>query len=645
MSNEFFEPLKAYGGYKASFLANTEEYFDGLTEKSAIDINKNREEVKNYRESLKEHEKYIGEVNKNKTYKGLVIALMVILGIAAVAGFAFDVLVGVIGALVAVGGIVGLIFLVKKINKRIKTSKEKADEYKRLADKHLENCYEIMAPLNAMYSWDTTKSLVERTLGGVRLDRYLNERSLEFLKSEFGFEENKEPTRSTVYVHSGVAFGNPFLLCRDLVQSWINKEYRGSLTIHWTTTSRDSKGNMRTHHHSQTLTARVVKPAPKYSYDGYLLYFNDAAPNLSFSRLSAGISDLSERKIDKKIKSDAKRFDKMAEKAIKTGGTYTIFGNDEFESLFDGTDRNHELEYRLLFTPLAQRGLLELVKTPKPFGDDFDFYKMGKINKISSRHSQKFNYKANPADFVNFDYDEARAHFIEYNVSFFEGLYFDLAPLLSIPMYQQNETIGYGELTDKKSNASSLEHEAIANSYNYEVFDAEGAKTPAILKTERVASGDGIDKVAVTAYSFRTVEHVDYVRVRGGDGHYHNVPVRWIEYIPISETNYMNVIDTELTRQSFNEKRCGGGLDVDNPFSFERGLFSVVGDSDISKIKSVFKTEKTNSDARTLARLIATEIALSGNVFSVHEESAETGSLGTECSDDEGEYAEADIEE
>ena len=48
MSNEFFEPLKAYDGYRASFLANTEEYFDGLVEKSAIDINRNREEVKKY---------------------------------------------------------------------------------------------------------------------------------------------------------------------------------------------------------------------------------------------------------------------------------------------------------------------------------------------------------------------------------------------------------------------------------------------------------------------------------------------------------------------------------------------------------------------------------------------------------------------
>lgn len=641
MSNEFFEPLKLYDDYKVSFRTNTEEYFDGLVKKSAIDIDKNREEVKNYKKSLEDHGKYCGEVNKNKTYKGLVIALIVLLSIASVIGFAFDVLVGVLSVVVAIGGVVGLVFIVKRMNKKIRSLQEKSDEYKKLADKHLATCYEIMAPLNALYGWDITKVLIEKTLPCVRLDRYLNERSIEFLKREFGFKESAEPTRSTVYVHSGTAYGNPFMLCRDLVQTWINKEYRGSLTIHWTTTSRDSKGHLQTHHHTQTLTAKVVKPAPKYSYDTYLLYFNDAAPNLSFSRRSAGISSLSEKEIDKKIKSDAKRFDKMAEKAIKTGGTYTIFGNDEFESLFDGTDRNHELEYRLLFTPLAQRGLLELVKTPKPFGDDFDFIKNRKINKITSGHSQNFNYKSNPADFIKYDYDEARAHFIEYNVKFFEGLYFDLAPLLSIPMYQQNETIGYRELCDERSSASSLEYEALANSYNYKVFDAEAARTPAILKTERTSSNNGVDKVTVTAYSFGTVHHTEYISVMGRDGRFHNVPVRWVEYIPVNESNRMSVVDTELSRQAFNEKRCDGNFDGGNPFSFERGLFSVVGEADISKMKGSLNTGK-NADLKTLSRLLAAEIAVANDAFSIHEESDETKSLGTECVENDDENTETD---
>lgn len=644
MSNEFFEPLKLYDDYKVSFRTNTEEYFDGLVKKSAIDIDKNREEVKNYKKSLENYERYCGEINKNKTYKGLVIALIVLLFIASVAGFSFDVLIGVLSVVVAVLCVVGLIFLIKKINKKIKSLQEKADEYKKLADKHLAVCYEIMAPLNALYGWDITKALIEKTLPCIKLDRYLNEGSIDFLKRKFGFEANIEPTRSTVYVHSGMAYGNPFMLCRDLVQTWINKEYRGSLTIHWTTTSRDSKGHLRTRHHTQTLTAKVVKPAPKYSYETYLLYFNDAAPNLSFSRRSAGISSLSEKEIERKIRSDARKFDKMAEKAIKTGGTYTIFGNEEFESLFDGTNRNNELEYRLLFTPLAQKGILELVKNDKPFGDDFDFTKTGMINKIISGHSQNFNYKSNPADFIKYDYDEAREHFIEYNVSFFEGFYFDLAPLLSIPMYQQNETIGYSELADKRSSVSSLEYEVLANSYNYKVFDAEAARTPAILKTERVASNDGVDKVTVTAYSFRTVEHTDFVSMMGRDGRFHNVPVHWIEYIPIYESNPMSVVDTELSRQAFNEKRCDGDFDSGNPFGFERGLFSVVGEADMSKIRSILKKDK-NADIKTLSRLLAAEIAVMNDMFSIHEESEETKSLGTECVEDEEENTETDTEE
>ena len=72
---------------------------------------------------------------------------------------------------------------------------------------------------------------------------------------------------------------------------------------------------------------------------------------------------------------------------------YQRFGNDEFEVLFGGTNRNNELEYRLLFTPLAQKNLLSIIKNPIPYGDDFSFIKDKMINVIRSNHSQTFDYR------------------------------------------------------------------------------------------------------------------------------------------------------------------------------------------------------------------------------------------------------------
>lgn len=69
--------------------------------------------------------------------------------------------------------------------------------------------------------------------------------------------------------------------------------------------------------------------------------------------------------------------------------------------------------------------------------DDFDFYKNKMINIIIPDHMQELNLDMNPAQYRHFDYEKAKKEFQEINAEYFKAIYFSLAPLLCVPMYQQ----------------------------------------------------------------------------------------------------------------------------------------------------------------------------------------------------------------
>jgi len=117
-----------------------------------------------------------------------------------------------------------------------------------------------------------------------------------------------------------------------------------------------------TNHHSQVLTATVNKPCPRYYEQPYLVYANNAAPDLIFSRQDSDAEHMTEKQVDKKVAKDIKKLSKKSEKSITKGENYTVLSNSEFEVLFGATNRNNEVQFRLLFTPLAQRELLAIMK-------------------------------------------------------------------------------------------------------------------------------------------------------------------------------------------------------------------------------------------------------------------------------------------
>lgn len=604
------EPLKGYQSvYKAKHKENAEQYFDELSKQGQVDIAANKKTVQDYRAKCAEIANIAKMLAKKRTLRTFLIVVIliavIVAGIVSYLSFSskgetLPIWAAIIAIVVALGILVGFILIIKlSINKIINENEALKAKKEQEAQKLLDEAWGQMAGLNALYDWSIPGKLVTKTVPLIEMDEHFDEKKFTYLHEKYGLSENLNDNISTYFVQSGSILGNPFLLCRDYEQKWVNKQYTGSLTIHWTETVRTNNGT-RTVSKSQTLVASIWKPAPSYGFNTYLIYGNEAAPDLKFSRAPTVPHNASEKELAKMVKSGAKKLDKKARNAVTKGLNYTRLGNDEFEVLFGGTDRNNEVQYRLLFTPLAQKNLLNLMKTPQPFGDDFYIEKDCELNFVMTGHSQGADYYANPIQFVDYDWESARNKFVTYNETFFRNLYFELAPLVSIPLYQQHKSHEFIYDMEYKSNVSSYEHESLANSFDINLLRPDRATTPSILKTNLVRKQDSIDSVEITAHAFEAQRRVSYVPMRGGDGYMHNVPVFWLEYVPVEKKTPMAVEQKASSRFEFNSKcqsndfkNIMNGLSKDNTCHYERGLLAFLlaremTAADITNINSVY---------------------------------------------------------
>ncbi len=593
MNEDLLEPITSYNTkYKDKFKENTEKYFDELAKKGQVNVDENRSTIKKINEetgNISNLSKKLGKFRGLKIF--MIIVLIIFFAAAIITWNAFKdnklipILVTVAGGIYFIAFI---LLLVLVINKKVKALKNDLASHEEEKDKLINEAKCQMAGLNALYDWNIPATLITNTIDLIKMDKYFDAEKYQYLHDKYGFGVNQDNNVSTYYVQSGSILGNPFLICKDYRMDMIQKTYTGSLTIHWTT-YRSTKNGTVAVHHTQTLTASITAPAPSYGYVTYLIYGNDAAPKLSFSRMPVVDINDNEKQIDKYVQKHLKDLDKKEKDSLAafnktgSGNVYTRLGNDEFEVLFGGTNRNNEMEYRLLMTPLAQRNLLKLIKSKEPYGDDFGFVKENQLNMIQSRHSQVFNYYANPASFIDYDYDRARANFISYNTKYFESFFFDLAPLLSIPLYQQHKSVDYIYNNSIKANFSPYEHEALANSFDSSFFKHKDSSTGNIYKTNYIGSDGKVDKVQVTAYSFKALRRLTYITKFGRDGHYHQVPVYWIEYIPVQNDTNMIVEKNDLSRYNYNVnantdafRNAISRIIKTGGTTFERGIFAAV---------------------------------------------------------------------
>lgn len=548
--DNIFEPLVAFKNvYKEAFEKNATEYFDSLVSKSQIDVDANRATSKKIKDADGGRNEVIKKLKNKTALNGFLIFLTVVGFISAIAGIfliidgtivqpVVSILMIVIGLVLAILLIILSVTKIKPVIKELKGSKDKFD--KQIEELKKEG-WTQMAPLNVLFTRGTNVELFKKTIPIINIDKMFDSKRLDYLVNRFGLADVRDMNRSCLYVQSGDIVGNPFFIANDLNHVLGTKTYTGEIVIHWTTTSYIN-GRTVTNYHTQTLQASVTKPCPYYSERRYLVYGNEAAPDLTFSRQDSDAEKMNDKQIEKMVDKETKKLEKMSEDSVKKGGNYTVMGNSEFEVIFGAKNRSNEVQFRLLFTPLAQKQLLQLMKDKEVgYGDDFDFVKNKMINIIYPEHLATMDLDVPPNYFYGYDYEVVRNNFIGYNNSYFRGMFFTFAPILAIPLYQQQKPheFIYKDMYD--SYVSFYEHEHVVNAMNATEFKHPLSKTRNILKTSVVKSGDFCDTIKVTAYGYDMINKTDYVSVVGGDGLSHTIAVNWVDYIPVSQDSEVNV--------------------------------------------------------------------------------------------------------
>lgn len=555
MNDLFIEPLRYYTEQgKHEHYKNANDYFDQLVEKSEMDVAAHRKTIAEYKIQQEKIANLDKQIFKFKIFRVLLIVAAIIGAILTFAAFDGKYWLIAIGIPIIVSAIW---VIIKKVNPPLRDFNNVLEAETAKANELYAQAEAQMAALNSLFDDTDTHRLIETTIPEFSFDKNFSVKRRHELFSAYQFEDMIDDECSMINLLSGTFMGNPFLYERYLIHSMGSETYEGQLQISWVEYYTDSEGNRVAERKTQTLYATVEKPKPFYVTKTVLYYGCQGAPDLTFSRESQHIENKSDKAIARMVKSGEKQLQKQARKALKEGGSFTEMANSEFDVLFGANDRDNEVQFRMMFTPLAQTNMVKLMKSKDGYGDDFDFYKMCRLNIICDDHQQNWNMNTNAEQYYSYDLDLARDQFLTFNNEYFKSLFFDFAPLFSVPLYQQRpvQSLEAIEFTDtNSSNFTEYEHEVLANCMDEAIFAHEESATDAILKARSVKGSNGTDRVEITAYSYAAIDRVDYVSVLGGDGHYHNVPVPWIEYIPIEKTSIMAVKELGLSARELREK-------------------------------------------------------------------------------------------
>lgn len=551
MLKDIYEPLTEYiNVFRERFKKVAEETFAELATEAQVDIEANRETCRQLYKSQATLSSVKNRISCWTTW-------CVVLWISVIAGiilsiYKFEELSSSILISIGTYEIIAIVYLLMKVHPRLKQLKVERDSISSIVNKLQNDAWEQMAPLNRLYDWDILTRMMTKTVPRLEFDPYFTTQRLADLKRTYGWDDSFNTERSVLYSHSGLINGNPFIICRTRKMEMGNKTYYGSKTIHWTRREKGFDGKYHTVHHTQVLTASVTAPYPEYFEKTRLIYGNTAAPDLIFYRKQSGLAgkegSLSFMWNRRSLRKKARNL---------SNADFAMMTNEEFEVAFNTSNRNNNQQYALLFTPLAQESMLKLLKDNEVgFGDDFDFEKNKMINTIIPNHMQEIDLDMNPEQYKHFDYDVAQKDFYEINARYFRAIYFCLAPLLCVPMYQQVRPLHeiYGR--NMKQHSAFWEHEALANFWGQDKFMHPRCATDCILKTSQKKNSEDSSTITVYAHGYKINRRVTYSSQWGGDGRMHRVPVHWDEYIPVTGTgNIQMEEDNKINDNSITHRQ------------------------------------------------------------------------------------------
>lgn len=525
------DPIQEYqDSFSNEIKTKTKEYFDNLIEENEINREENRETVFNYKKAIKKSKKL-----------GIIELLFKILGWIFISPIPILILIVCLNESLNVGLIllcVGFLSLAifsfitsKKFDNLRYVVKSKADELLSLAINQCEpliNAIESNAPIN----------IFNEVIPNVKLD-------YKFLRGKHKYMMDRgafPPLFSNecyIGVYSGNIGENPFAILKIRKQEMERVAYQGSLQIHWETVEKyedeDGKTREKVVNHSQLLTATTYHDRPIYDTRVETIFASPIARELSFSRKPFGVKKMSDRKVERRIKSKYKSFKKIETRSAFTDKPLVLLENEEFEALYGAVDRDNEMQFRLLFTPLAQKNIVKLIRNRKYNGDDFSFKKCRNYN-------YSFNYSLQNMEFSLprrqryslSDIDLIEKGFTDFVAKFSEEIYIFLLPFLSIPAYQKDvPNLSYDEYVksiEKSTSESSVEEE-ISKSLYHQIGNSG---LPTICK----ARYNTLDSISCDSYGFDSSWEVEYVTCRGDDCEDHDVPVRWQKFVKVCENSH-----------------------------------------------------------------------------------------------------------
>lgn len=545
-----FDPINYYlDEIKPRLSENAEKYIDNLLEQADINIGENERLSDEFKKADTQNQNDNKRLSKFKGWLTFFWFLFALGIVGLLIGIFMAVsnknsLPGIITAIVAgVIMIASLLVNLLYFNKKVKECKALANKSKSIADDYYKQAKDLLDPVHSKFQFDDFNKILRETTDIFEIDDYLKPEKLLMLKKVYGYIEDLTKDESIVDVLSGSIKGNPFIRLNVKRMSMFNKVYHGSRVVTYTEHYTDSEGRSRTRMVTETLHATYSAPCPSYGITSYMIYGNCAAPDLRFTRRPSNTPyKPTEKELDKEVKKREKELEKIAEKSIKNGGNFMPLANTKFETLFKAYDRNNEVQYRLLFTPLAQQNMVEVLTGKAGFGDDFAFFKLNKTNILCSKHGGMTYWYTGFEN--NYDVRELKKEFIETIGDIFDSLFFDLVPFLAIPLYQSTEG-GIFKPDEDLPNVCEYEAESYANNSNSEIFRPEKTSTQQILKASFVKSDGKTDMYTVTSYAHQIFKRVYTAMVTAGNGVTYAVDVPWDEYIerssntPITVKNYM----------------------------------------------------------------------------------------------------------
>jgi hypothetical protein len=560
---EIYSPLNSYKNiFKEKHNENAKNFFENITSQSKVDIEANRitnKKIENNNNSTKTNNKSINKQNFLRILAFTLIALSTISSIIGIIKISksIEILLFSFILIISITVIILAIVLINKTKLKLVELRDLEERLSEISQILHTEAEEQMRNLNSLLIENYNMELFTKTIPLVKFDKVFENKKLRLLKNKFKLNCNEHSDNieeSTIYVQSGDINGNPFFIRENLEHSMGSKTYKGSIIIRWKTIEKDSDGKLKTVNHSEILYATVDKPFPQYTSATQLIYGCEAGERLSFSREPSYIHELSDRKKNIIIKKKAKELQKLTEKATKGGASFTALGNEEFDALFYAKDRDDESQFRLLFTPLAQQELINIIKDDDlGFGDNFTFVKRKQINYLQPKHLNKFDLKVTEDYFVGINYDNVKKNFLNYHNNYFRNIFFAFAPIFAVPLYTQNHYEEHSDLTFEDNSFSFYQDEMIANSFDiYKIKPLESV-THNIIKTKLLSTKNDINKVNIHAWGYRTEERVEYVSKYGRDGNWHDVPVNWTEYILVERNSQMEVTSVKNKNTQLSE--------------------------------------------------------------------------------------------